>query len=114
MDDRGPTGKVLARKVTLVPILRAGLGMADGVLRLLPDARLGHLGGYRDEKTLEPVSYYQKLPPDIADTEDEARAALRDAMGQLKSNGIGTVGPNLVVTKDDLEFIKLELKQRET
>jgi uracil phosphoribosyltransferase len=63
------TGKVLARRVTLVPILRAGLGMADGVLRLLPDARLGHLGVYRDERTLEPVSYYQKLPPDIADTE---------------------------------------------
>jgi len=53
----------------LVPILRAGLGMAEGVLRLLPDARLGHLGVYRDEKTLEPVSYYQKLPPDIASTE---------------------------------------------
>ncbi len=63
------TGQVLARKVTLVPILRAGLGMADGVLHLLPDARVGHLGVYRDEKTLEPVSYYQKLPPDIADTE---------------------------------------------
>src|SRR2546421_5244005 len=63
------TGKVLARRVTLVPILRAGLGMADGVLRLLPDARLGHLGVYRDEKTLEPVSYYQKLPPHIAPTE---------------------------------------------
>src|SRR5947209_12648609 len=62
-------GKVLARQVTLVPILRAGLGMADGVLHLLPDARLGHLGVYRDERTLEPVSYYQKLPPDIADTE---------------------------------------------
>lgn len=63
------TGQVLARQVTLVPILRAGLGMADGVLRLLPDARLGHLGVYRDEKTLEPVPYYQKLPPDIASTE---------------------------------------------
>ena len=63
------TGKTLARQVTLVPILRAGLGMADGVLRLLPDARLGHLGVYRDEKTLEPVPYYQKLPPDIADTQ---------------------------------------------
>jgi uracil phosphoribosyltransferase len=62
-------GKVLAKKVTLVPILRAGLGMSDGVLRILPDARLGHLGVYRDEKTLEPVSYYQKLPPDIAQTE---------------------------------------------
>jgi uracil phosphoribosyltransferase len=63
------TGKILSRQVTLVPILRAGLGMADGVLKLLPDARLGHLGVYRDENTLEPVSYYQKLPPDIASTE---------------------------------------------
>jgi uracil phosphoribosyltransferase len=63
------TGTELARRVTLVPILRAGLGMAEGVLRLLPDARLGHLGVYRDEKTLEPVPYYQKLPPDIAETE---------------------------------------------
>jgi len=63
------TGRVLARRVTLVPILRAGLGMAEGVLRMLPDARRGHLGVYRDEKTLEPVSYYQKLPPDIAATE---------------------------------------------
>src|SRR5688500_15026068 len=49
------TGKVLARRVTLVPILRAGLGMADGVLRLLPEARMGHLGVYRNESTLEPV-----------------------------------------------------------
>src|SRR5690349_23273225 len=60
------TGRVLARQVTLVPILRAGLGMADGVLRLLPEAWIGHLGVYRDEKTLEPVSYYGKLPPDVA------------------------------------------------
>lgn len=63
------TGQVLARRITLVPILRAGLGMSDGVLRLLPDARMGHLGVYRDEATLEPVPYYQKLPPDIAATE---------------------------------------------
>src|SRR5277367_2869735 len=63
------TGRVLARRVTLVPILRAGLGMSDGVLRLLPDARMGHLGVFRDEKTLEPVPYYKKLPPDIASTE---------------------------------------------
>jgi uracil phosphoribosyltransferase len=63
------TGQVLARQVTLVPILRAGLGMADGVLRLLSDARMGHLGVYRDEKTLEPISYYSKFPPDVASTE---------------------------------------------
>jgi uracil phosphoribosyltransferase len=63
------TGRVLARPVTLVPILRAGLGMADGVLRLLPEARLGHFGVYRDEATLAPVSYYKKLPPGAASTE---------------------------------------------
>src|SRR5215471_389048 len=63
------TGCALARPITLVPILRAGLGMADGVLRLLPDARLGHLGVRRDETTLQPIAYYQKLPPDIAQTE---------------------------------------------
>lgn len=62
-------GKTLARPVTLVPILRAGLGMAHGVLRILPDARMGHLGVRRNEDTLEPIAYYQKLPPDIADTE---------------------------------------------
>jgi uracil phosphoribosyltransferase len=65
----GMTGRALARQVTLVPILRAGLGMSDGVLRILPDARLGHLGVYRDERTLKPVSYLQKLPPDISATE---------------------------------------------
>ena len=63
------TGRVLSRPVTLVPILRAGLGMADGVLRLLPEARLGHFGVYRDEATLSPVSYYKKLPPDVGQTE---------------------------------------------
>jgi uracil phosphoribosyltransferase len=78
------TGQVLARQVTLVPILRAGLGMADGVLQMLPDARMGHLGVYRDEKTLEPVTYYQKLPPDIASTE----VLLIDPM--LATGGSGT------------------------
>jgi uracil phosphoribosyltransferase len=63
------TGHALARPITLVPILRAGLGMTDGVLRQLPDARLGHLGVRRDEETLQPIAYYQKLPPDIAETE---------------------------------------------
>lgn len=63
------TGYELARKVTLVPVLRAGLGMSTGVLRILTDARMGHLGLYRDELTLEPVTYYQKLPPDVRDTE---------------------------------------------
>jgi hypothetical protein len=50
---------------------------------------------------------------DVADSEEDARKALEDAMKQLKTDGIGTVGPSLVVTKDDLEFIKLEQKQQE-
>ncbi|HLL88449.1 MAG TPA: uracil phosphoribosyltransferase [Tepidisphaeraceae bacterium] len=81
------TGRVLARKVTLVPILRAGLGMAEGVLSLLPDARMGHLGVYRNESTLEPVSYYQKLPPDIADTE----VLLIDPMLATGGSAVGAV-----------------------
>jgi uracil phosphoribosyltransferase len=62
-------GCVLARPLTLVPILRAGLGMVEGVLELLPAARVGHLGIYRDHDTLQPVTYYNKLPPDIASTD---------------------------------------------
>lgn len=62
-------GAVLRSDITLVPVLRAGLGMADGILRLIPQARVGHLGIYRDETTLEPVVYYNKLPPDVARTE---------------------------------------------
>ena len=59
------TTKVLAgKKLALVPILRAGLGMVDGMLRLIPMAKVGHIGLYRDPKTLEPVEYYCKLPED--------------------------------------------------
>ncbi|HOA73698.1 MAG TPA: uracil phosphoribosyltransferase [Phycisphaerae bacterium] len=63
------TGADLRRGITLVPILRAGLGMADGILQLVPQARVGYLGIYRDETTLEPVVYYNKLPPGIAETD---------------------------------------------
>ncbi|HEY8909484.1 MAG TPA: uracil phosphoribosyltransferase [Desulfosporosinus sp.] len=60
--------QVLAgRKVGLVPILRAGLGMVDGMLRLIPAAKVGHVGLYRDPETLLPVEYYCKLPSDIAE-----------------------------------------------
>ena len=63
------TGYVLANKVTLVPILRAGLGMCDGILTLIPQARVGHLGLYRDPDTLQPVEYYCKFPNDIDKSE---------------------------------------------
>lgn len=60
---------VLARKVTLVPILRAGMAMCDGILKIIPHARVGHLGLYRDKNTLKPVEYYAKFPTDISDSE---------------------------------------------
>lgn len=61
------TGTVVSgKKVAVVPILRAGLGMVDGVLRMVPVAKIGHIGLYRDEETLEPVTYYEKLPDDMA------------------------------------------------
>jgi len=63
------TGFVLAKPVTLVPILRAGLAMCDGILNLIPHARVGHLGLYRDKDTLKPVEYYKKFPNDISNTE---------------------------------------------
>lgn len=53
------------RKIGLVPILRAGLGMVDGILKLIPKAKVGHLGLYRDPETLQPVKYYSKMPTDI-------------------------------------------------
>lgn len=60
------TCTVLAgRKLAVVPILRAGLGMVDGMLALIPSAKVGHIGLYRDEETLEPVEYYCKMPSDI-------------------------------------------------
>ncbi|MBQ1635714.1 MAG: uracil phosphoribosyltransferase [Bacteroidales bacterium] len=57
--------RVLGRKLAIVPILRAGLGMVDGLLDLVPVAKVGHIGLYRDEKTHKPVVYYCKLPEDI-------------------------------------------------
>ncbi|MFB0985990.1 MAG: uracil phosphoribosyltransferase, partial [Phycisphaerales bacterium] len=57
----------LAAPVTIVPILRAGLGMTDGMLRLVPEARVGHIGVQRNEETHQPVEYYEKLPTDIAE-----------------------------------------------
>jgi uracil phosphoribosyltransferase len=60
--------KVLAgKKVGVVPILRAGLGMLNGVVNMIPAARVGHVGMYRDPKTLKPVEYYCKLPSDVAE-----------------------------------------------
>ena len=62
-------GVRLADQVVIVAILRAGLGLVDGFLRLVPDARVGHLGMYRDEEALRPVGYYENIPPGVEDAE---------------------------------------------
>ena len=66
------TGKfktIAGKKLAIVPVLRAGLGMVDGILTLIPSAKGGHIGLYRDPDTLEPVEYYCKMPNDIAERE---------------------------------------------
>ena len=91
--------KVLSgRKLALVPILRAGLGMVDGMLTLLPAAKVGHIGLYRNEETLEPVEYYCKLPSDSAERDvivlDPMLAtggSARDAITQIKKRGARSI-----------------------
>lgn len=82
------------KKLAFVPILRAGLGMVDGVLSLVPSARVGHIGLYRDPETLKPVEYYCKLPADIEEREvivlDPMIAtggSAIDAISQIKKRG---------------------------
>ena len=59
--------QIAGKKLAIVPILRAGLGMVDGIVALVPSAKVGHIGLYRDPETLEPVKYYCKMPEDIAE-----------------------------------------------
>jgi uracil phosphoribosyltransferase len=70
------TGRRLGEEVAVVPVLRAGLGMVEGFLRLVPDARVGHVGIYRDEEEHVPVDYYERLPPGLP----EARVYVLDPM----------------------------------
>lgn len=56
---------IAGKKLAIVPILRAGLGMVDGMVSMMPNAKVGHIGLFRDPETLEPVKYYYKMPPDI-------------------------------------------------
>ncbi|MHA5100988.1 uracil phosphoribosyltransferase [Oenococcus oeni] len=86
--------QLTGKKVAVVPILRAGLGMVDGVVKLIPAARIGHIGMYRDETTLEPHEYFIKLPEDIEKREvivvDPMLAtggSAKDAIAALKKRG---------------------------
>lgn len=67
--EKTTTQVIAGRKLAFVPILRAGLGMVDGMLSMVPSAKVGHIGLYRDPDTLEPVEYYCKMPNDIAERE---------------------------------------------
>ncbi|RDW20542.1 uracil phosphoribosyltransferase [Oceanobacillus chungangensis] len=109
--------KVLAgKKIGLVPILRAGLGMVDGVRKLIPAAKVGHVGLYRDPETLKPVEYYIKLPSDISEREliviDPMLAtggSANDAIHSLKKRGAQHIRLMcLVAAPEGVEVIKKE------
>lgn len=80
-------GLRLGEEVAVVPVLRAGLGMVDGFLRLLPDARVGHVGIYRDEEEHVPVHYYERLPPGLPD----ARVYVLDPMLATGGSAVGAL-----------------------
>ncbi len=89
------TGHKLAAEIAIIPILRAGLGMAQAMLDVLPEARIGHVGMYRDEKTFEPQSYYCKTPPNLPEATvflvDPMLAtgqSAADAAAELKRRGV--------------------------
>ena len=64
---KGTFKKLAGKKLAIVPILRAGLGMVDGIVKMIPSVKVGHIGLYRDPQTLEPVEYYCKMPTDISE-----------------------------------------------
>ena len=81
------TGKFIAKQVALVPILRAGLGMVDALMSIIPAAKVGHVGLYRDHETLEPKEYYCKLPPDI----DKRQVIVLDPMLATGGSSIAAI-----------------------
>ena len=91
--------KVDENNYAFVPILRAGMGMVDGVLRLMPNAKIGHIGLYRNEETLEPVKYYCKLPENI----EKKEVILLDPM--LATGGSGSAAITML-KKDGVKKIK--------
>jgi uracil phosphoribosyltransferase len=90
--------KVSGKKLALIPVLRAGLGMVEGMLRLMPSVRVGHVGLYRDHDSLLPVSYYFKIPPDaeardfiVLDPMLATGGSAARAVTQIKEHGAARV-----------------------
>lgn len=106
--------RLSGKKLGLVPILRAGLGMVDGMLSILPSAKVGHIGLYRDPETLQPVEYYLKLPTDIKDRDifllDPMLAtggSSIDAIDSLKKHGVKSIRLiNLIAAPEGVEAVK--------
>lgn len=89
------------KKLAIIPILRAGLGMVDGIRSLIPSARIGHIGLYRDETTLKPVEYYCKLPKDIADRD----VIVVDPMLDTGGSGIDAVSQIKLRHPKSIKFV---------
>lgn len=110
-------GRVISgRMLGLIPILRAGLGMVDGILKLIPAAKVGHIGLYRDPSTLQPVEYYEKLPTDVHEREliviDPMLAtggSAAAAIAVLKKHGCTQIKLMcLIAAPEGLEFIRTQ------
>lgn len=97
------TGRRLSAKITVVPVLRAGLGMAEGVLEMMPEARVGHLGIYRDEQTLEPQAYLKRLPRDL----DAGPVLLVDPMLATAGSAMAAIHMLREAGAKDLRFLCL-------
>jgi uracil phosphoribosyltransferase len=101
-------GKKLSQRISIVPILRAGLGLVDPILQLLPDAEVWHLGMYRDETTALPVEYYCKLPKDdpadvgiVLDPMLATGGSIRVAIAALKRWGVPDIRVISVIASED-------------
>lgn len=106
--------KLSGKKLGLVPILRAGLGMVDGMLSILPSAKVGHIGLYRDPETFMPVEYYVKLPTDVSDRDifllDPMLAtggSAIDAINSLKERGCKSIRLiNIIAAPEGVEAVE--------
>lgn len=97
------TGYRLAKEIVVVPVLRAGLGLVDGFIRFVPEARVGHLGMYRDEQTHSPVDYYSNIPNEV----EEARVFVVDPMLATGGSAAGALNHLKEQGATDLVFVCL-------